>query len=356
MRILVEVISAEFGGIRTYVEHLLRTWEEQRPEDELLVVVPETSTVPTFGHQRVELKVPRPDTVFRPVVQTLRVPRLAREFGADAVLATLPSTTLLRPRVPTAIVIYDLRHELRPEQFSRGRRLLRGISYSRGYRITDGILSISQRSLDDLHRLHPRTRRLPSAVTHLGADHVLAWPGPAGGGPAITFAHHTNKNQGLVIDGWADGLSRGLAMPRLTMLGVGGARESLAREIEAKGLTGHVELAPFLPEPEFQRLMKSASMVVFPSDFEGFGLPVVEGMLLGAPVVIGPEPATLEIAGGHASVLVDWTPAALADAVERARRFDPAHLERARAHAAEFTWARCVEQTRAFLAGIGREG
>ena len=89
---------------------------------------------------------------------------------------------------------------------------------------------------------------------------------------------------------------------------------------------------------------------------DGFGLPVVEGMLLGAPVVIGPEPATLEIAGGHASVLADWTPATLADAVERARRFDPAHLERARAHAAEFTWARCVEQTRAFLAGIGREG
>jgi len=352
VKIVVEIISAEYGGIRTYVEHLLRTWETAHPEDELLVVVPESSTVPTFGHQRVELKVPRPDTLFRPVVQTLRTPRIAREFGADAILATLPSTTLVRSRTPTAIVIYDLRHELRPEQFTRGRRLLRGVSYSRGYQVTDGILSISQRSLDDLHELHPRTRVVPSAVTHLGADHVLQWPGTAGGGPAITFAHHTNKNQGLVIDGWADGLARGLAMPRLTMLGVGGARESLAREIESRGLSAHIELAPFLPEPEFQRLMKSTSMVVFPSDFEGFGLPVVEGMLLGAPVVIGPERATMEIAGGHASVLADWTPAALADAVDRAAGFDTAHLERARAHAAGFTWARCVEQTRDFLGGL----
>jgi len=352
VKVVVEVISAEYGGIRTYVEHLLRTWETTRPEDELLVVVPETSTVPTFGHQRVELKVRRPDTLFRPVAQTLRTPRIAREFGADAVLATLPSTTLKKPQIPTAIVIYDLRHELRPEQFTRGRRLLRGISYSRGYQVADGIISISRRSLDDLHELHPRTRSTPSAVTHLGADHVLGWPGQVGGGPAITFAHHTNKNQGLVIDGWADGLARGLVMPRLTMLGVGGARESLAREIAARGLEHHVELAPFLPEPEFQRLMKSTSMVVFPSDFEGFGLPVVEGMLLGAPVVIGPEAATTEIAGGHASVLADWTPAALADAVDRAAHFDAAHLEAARAHAAEFTWARCVEQTRDFLASL----
>lgn len=354
MKIVVEIISAEFGGIRTYVEHLLRTWEVTHPEDELVVVVPTTSTVPTFGHRRVELTVPRPDTLFRPLVQTLQTGRIARDVGADAILATLPSTSLRKPGTPTAIVIYDLRHELRPEQFSRGRRLLRNLSYGRGYQVTDGILSISQRSLDDLHELHPRTRPVPAAVTHLGADHVLDWPGPAGGGPAITFAHHTNKNQDLVIDGWADGLARGLDLPALTMLGVGGARDRLTREIEARGLTDHITLAPFLPEPEFQQLMKSTSMVVFPSDFEGFGLPVVEGMLLGAPVVIGPERATQEIAGGFASVLSDWTPAALADAVVRAAGFDEAHRERARAHAAQFTWARCVEQTRDFLAGLSR--
>ena len=95
--------------------------------------------------------------------------------------------------------------------------------------------------------------------------------------------------------------------------------------------------------------MRSASMVVFPSDFEGFGLPVVEGMLQGMPVVIGPEPATLEVAGGHASVLADWSPAALADAVAAAGTATPAQLESARAHAAAFTWPRCVEQTRQFL-------
>ena len=93
-------------------------------------------------------------------------------------------------------------------------------------------------------------------------------------------------------------------------------------------------------------------MVVFPSDFEGFGLPVVEGMLLGKPVVLGPEPATNEIAGGHAAVAADWTAAALADAVRRARAMTSGELEAARAWAATFTWERTIRQTREVLAGL----
>jgi glycosyltransferase involved in cell wall biosynthesis len=354
VRILVEVMAADFGGIRTYAENLLRAWPEQHREDELVVVVPEGSTMPTYAHSRREVRVPRPAVAGRPWVQTTTVRRLAREERVDAVLATMPVTSLVRSDIPTAVVVHDLRHEIRPEQFSRGRRLLRRMSYNRGYGVADGFVAVSQRTLDDLQQLHPRLAAKPVAVIHHGADHVLQWPGTPGSGPAITFAHHTNKNQDLVIDGWADGLARGLDLPPLTMLGVGGARDRLTQEIEDRELTGLITLAPFLPEPEFQRLMKSTSMVVFPSDFEGFGLPVVEGMLLGAPVVIGPERATQEVAGGFASVLSDWTPSALADAVVRAAGFDDAHREHARAHAAEFTWARCVDQTRDFLGHLQR--
>jgi glycosyltransferase involved in cell wall biosynthesis len=77
-------------------------------------------------------------------------------------------------------------------------------------------------------------------------------------------------------------------------------------------------------------------------------------MLSGVPVVIGPEPATLEVAGGHASVLADWSPVSLAEAVERAARLDTEQLTRAREHAARFTWARSVEETRAFLEMLAR--
>jgi len=350
VKIVVDAMCAEFGGIRTYVEHLLGRWHEVHPEDELHVLVPEGMSLPTAGHVRHELRVRRPREVGRPWAQTATMRRLARRIGADAVIATAPTTTVIRPGVPMAVVILDLRHELRPEQFSSRTKILRRISYGRTYRLAAHFLSISQRSLDDLHELHPHLRDLPATVTYLGADHVKDWPPADSVGPAVTFAHHTNKNPDLVLDGWRSLVDRGGDVPPLLMLGVGSHRETLAEAIARRGLGDHVRLAPFLPDDEFQRVMAAAQMVVFPSDFEGFGLPVVEAMQLGTPVVIGPERATTEIAGGHAYVMTDWTAEALADAVEAAGRQTPEQREAARRHGDEFTWDRTVAQTRAALA------
>jgi len=349
VKVLVEVMAADFGGIRTYVENLLRAWEQHHPDDDLLVVVPEGSTIATYGHDRRAVAVPRPQVAGRPWVQSTTVRRLARSEHVDAVLATMPVTSLVRSGIPTAVVVHDLRHEVLPEQFSRARRLLRRISYDRSYQVADGFVAVSRRTLDDLHRLHPRLAAKPAAVVHHGADHVLGWPGTPGSGPAITFAHHTNKNPDLVLDGWATARDRGLSPPDLLVLGTGSDRERLSARVAELGLGATVRLAPFLADEEFAAAMRSASMVVFPSSFEGFGLPVVEGMLSGVPVVIGPEPATLEVAAGHASVLADWSPASLAEAVDRASRLDEDQLARAREHAAGFTWARTVEETRTFL-------
>jgi glycosyltransferase involved in cell wall biosynthesis len=349
VKVLVEAMAVEFGGIRTYVQNLLEAWARRFPEDDLVVAVPQGTDLPTHGHGRIAVRVRRPAVLARPWVQSTTLRRIAREQGFDAVLATMPVTSLLRTGVPTAVVVHDLRHEVRPEQFSRGRRLVRRIGYGRGYAVADGFIAVSRRSLDDLHRLHPGTAARPASVVHHGADHVLGWPGVPGTGPAVAFAHHTNKNPDLVLEGWAAGRARGHSLPRLLLLGTGTDRERLAARVSELHLESVVELAPFLADEEFATVMRKASMVVFPSGFEGFGLPVVEGMLNGVPVVIGPEPACLEVAAGHASVLSDWTAEALADAVQRALELDHEHLARARHHAEQFTWARCVEQTRDFL-------
>ena len=350
MRILVEAMSAEFGGIRTYVENLLDQWNRDYPDDELHVLMADGATLQTGQHRRHAVSVRRPANVGRPLAQTRAMRQLATTVDADAVLATLPSTTLRHPGRPFAIVVHDLRHELRPEQFTRWRRAIRRISYGRGYRLADGIIAISHRSLDDLHELHPYTRLTPSTVAYHGADHVEAWPLADRTGPSVTFAHQNNKNVPLILDGWQELLRGGDPVPPLLVIGVPAAeRDALAADLRDRGLAAVVQLAALLPDEEFRRVMAEAEMVIFPTDFEGFGLPVVEGMYLGKPVVIGPERATMEVSGGHAFVMRDWTAQALGDAVLAARASSSEDRAAAQEHAKEFTWAHTVEATRAML-------
>jgi glycosyltransferase involved in cell wall biosynthesis len=349
VRLVVDAASAELGGIRTYVDRLLPAWAAAFPDDRLLVVVPPGSTIDTAGHDRHELRVTGPGVVGRPVAQTRALPRLARAHRADAVLATNPTTTLRRPGAPLAVVVHDLRHELRPEQFSRGRRALRWGAYRRSYALADGFVAVSQRTLGDLHRLHPGTAAKPGAVVHHGADHVLGWPAPDRTGPAVAFGHHTNKNPQLVVAAWAV-LARDGEPPRLRVLGLSGeTRRAVAAQVAELGLGPWVELSGYLPEDELRSAIARADLVVLPSDLEGFGLPVVEGMALGKPVVVGPDPGTAEVAAGHASTAADWSPEALADAVRRARALGPDALAAARAHGEGFTWDRAVRGTRRLL-------
>jgi glycosyltransferase involved in cell wall biosynthesis len=353
VKILVEAMCADFGGIRTYVEHLLRVWPDEFPLDDVHVMVREGSDLPVDPRlTRHDIRVRRPGTAGRPLAQSVHLPRLARQLGVDVVLATLPSTTVRRPSVPMAVVIYDLRHELRPQQFSASSRVLRAVSYRRGYALADGFISISQRSLTDLHDLHPRTARVPGIVAHLGADHVDTWERPPVAGPAVTFAHHSNKNLDLILDGWQRVLTTRPGS-RLKVLGLGAAaREALAPRLRESGLTDGVTLAPFVPDDEFRQVFAGAGLILFPSDFEGFGLPVAESMRLGIPVVIGPEKATQEVAGGHAFLMTDWSPQALATAVGEARGATPEPLEAARKHAAIYTWGATAHRTREMLAGL----
>ncbi len=348
MRLVVDATAAEFGGIHTYARHLLAAWR-RTTEDELHVLTPAAGIggLDPTGLTLHPVEAGRPRMLRRPVAQTRLIRRLVRDLSPDAVLALHPATTLLDPRVPLVVVVHDFRHELRPEQFSLGRRLSRGLAYRRSYRLADGFVAISARTLGDLRALHPETASRPSAVAHHGADHADGWPVDLTA-PAVTFAHHSNKNLDLVLDAWA-------LLPDATPLRVLGVsperRPALEADLHRRGLP-QVELSPYLSTHDYEAAVASASAIIFPSDFEGFGLPIVEGMQCGVPVVIGPDPACLEIAGGHAFATHAWTASALADATIRALTATAEQRAAAMAYAAGFTWQRSVHQTRALVSTV----
>ena len=346
VRVVVNAVPARGTSLGVVTENLLRGWIGLGLEDELHLVV----------RSGVELEVPdgvrvHPVGGSRLRAMDVGVPALCRRLRSDALLGVTPATTMAPLPCPRAIIALDLRHELRPQQFSFRRRLIRRISYGIGYRQADAIMCISQRTHDDLLAAHPFLRSRRVTVAQLGADHVLAWPPrrPAGPEYALAFGQWGNKNVDVVLDAWAILRSRSEAMP-LVVVGLPAEEQATVKAgAAARGIGDLVTVRPWLSPLEFQQQFTSASLVVLPSDFEGFGLPAVEAMRLGIPVVVTPDPALLEVTGGLATVMDGWDAPSLARAVPQARQASKQDLEAGVEHAATFTWQRTATNVREAL-------
>lgn len=355
MRVVIDGLPIRGENSLSIVsEHLLEGWDALAGADEVHLVV------------RAGLRLNVPDSVYvhevrfgrlpflsRIRAQSFLLPRLCRSLAADVMLGVIPATTVTPLRCPKTVIAWDLRYRLLPQQFSRKARLLRRISYAVGFRQAKAVACISDRTRHDLLSFHPRLSRVPVRVAHLGADHVDTWPvRPKEPGYAIAFGHFANKNVDLVLLAWKE-LTDRVGYEDLLALRIVGVPDSerigLEKRIETLGLESAVTVYPWLSKETFQEEFASSSLVVFPSDFEGFGLPAVEAMRLGIPLVITPDPALLEVTAGHATVIDAPEPSELARAVVAARRATPEALAAAGRHAATFTWSHFAADIRTTL-------
>jgi glycosyltransferase involved in cell wall biosynthesis len=358
VRVVIEAIPAlPFGGYAVGLEGLLRGWDRMGGDDEVHLLLAEgvEFEVPEWVHIH-RFRVGRPAFARRIVVQSRAARKVCREVDADVMLGLLPTTAVTPIGCPKVMTVYDLRHELVPDQFSLGRRVLRRLSYGIGYRQAAALICISERTKTDLLRSRPWLEKKPVVAVLFAADHVDDWPrrdSTAGDQPyALAFGHFPNKAVNRVIDALAILRDRGETRP-LVFVGVPGSeREAISDRIGRAGLDGVVTVLPWLSNEEFHARFASAGLIVFPSDFEGFGLPAVEAMRLGIPLVISDDQALLEVTGGNATVVAETDAASLADGISGAWATPSEDLERAREFADRYSWEKTARETRAILAQV----
>jgi glycosyltransferase involved in cell wall biosynthesis len=167
------------------------------------------------------------------------------------------------------------------------------------------------------------------------------------------------KNVGVLLDAYVTLLERGVRIPPLVLAGRATPDASAWLERARRApLAGHVEHRGYIANSDREALYARASLLVLPSLDEGFGLPVLEAMSAGVPVVASTRGSLPEVAG-DAAVLVDaMDVAGFARAIERVVH-DKAHAQdlsmRGLARAATFSWARTAAAARrAYADAIAR--
>jgi glycosyltransferase involved in cell wall biosynthesis len=152
------------------------------------------------------------------------------------------------------------------------------------------------------------------------------------------------KNLGTLLRAHAAARHARNDVPPLVVVGPAGWGDAWAGE---RPDPEHVRLLGFLDDEDLRAVVAGADAVCTPSLYEGFGLPVIEAMAAGTPVLASDIAAHREISGGLATLLeirdVDGWADALA-AVSPAADRDAAEADERRAHAARYTWRRCAER------------
>jgi glycosyltransferase involved in cell wall biosynthesis len=155
------------------------------------------------------------------------------------------------------------------------------------------------------------------------------------------------KNLNVVIDAFAE-FSKTHPDYKLYFIGrfANGSQE-IVEHAQKSPVVKNIEFLGALPDEETFRMMAGAVALLHPCPYEGFGLPAIEAMSLGVPVIVANAGAVAE-AVGDAGLLVP--PAAAAKWVEAMNQitfdiFRKNLIEKGRARAAEFSWSKCAERT-----------
>ncbi|MET0513783.1 MAG: glycosyltransferase family 1 protein [Nitrospiraceae bacterium] len=278
----------------------------------------------------------------------------------DVYLSTCLMTPIL-PRGEVVSVIYDLIPLRLPTLFPHHadfRRLVRRICAR-----SAALVTISHCTKDDLvellgidpakiHVVYPgrhsqQATIAPACIATVTQRHGI-------NGPYILYAGSLGRHKNVEALLRAYQLARGEGLLGATLVIAGSCRwgKDVLRLVETLELSNHVTFTDYVAGEDLQALYAGADLFVYPSLYEGFGLPVLEAMACGTPVLVSKSGALPEVIGEAGLAVNTEDPRTLADALIRVMgdaglrlHLREAGLRRAK----RFSWSRSADQLRQLL-------
>jgi glycosyltransferase involved in cell wall biosynthesis len=349
--------SYRSAGIHTYIQHSLQHLPEADPALRLTLF---TAHPPAGLPPSIEVQPPRWNTdrpAGRILWEQLALPAAVQRAHADALHATAFVAPLRRP-APTVITIYDVSFALFPQFFRGFNQTYLRVGMRWSARQAQRLIAISDCTRRDVHRLYgvPLDR---ITVAYPGVDETLRRADPD---RVQAFRRLKNlpdkfllclgtleprKNLSMLVRAFAQ-LKRECADAVLVLAGgIGWLADDILAAIEACGVQDSVLLPGYVADREKALWYAAATAFVYPSLYEGFGLPPLEAMACGTPVVTSNAASLPEVVGEAGLMLAPddvpgWAAALQRVWMDAAYRAELA--DRCVRQAQQFTWPATARQ------------
>lgn len=314
-------------------------------------------------------------------VRTIPFPRLWTHVRLSAEMLTRPPDVLLVPAhvLPlihprrSVVTVHDLGYLAYPEAHKPADRRYLAESTRWNARQATAVLADSAATQADLVRAYgvdPAKVR----VVYLGRDETLA---PVRDGSTVAAVRsrygvaqryllyvgtlQPRKNLARVLDAFSRIAGQPAAAGvQLVLAGKRGwLYDDLFAQVNRLGLAARVLFPGYIPDEDLPALLSGALAFVFPSLYEGFGIPVLEAGACGVPVITSNTSSLPEVAGDAALLVDPHDVDAIAAAMLRLVEDDALRAELARRgqeNVKRFSWEKCARETLAVLEAVGREG
>ena len=331
---LLTLSPGDLGGSETYARQLVRSLARVGAL-EYVVFVPARAKDAAEGLPAIEVKDPPvakhgPFRIAAMALQARRTKNVGEQrtrLDAMHYPLTVPSPGA---QAPTIVTLHDVQHRDLPEFFGPARRSFRRLAYDRAARSAEAVIVTSEfvreRARDALELNVDRIHVVPHAI-----DHTVFRPGNEEREPIILYPARAwpHKNHARLFQAFT---SLRETRPQLRLILTGGGLDRL------EPLPEGVENLGQIPAQHLASLYRRAACLVFPSLYEGFGLPPLEAMACGCPVAASNAAAIPEVCG-DAAVFFDPTDVeAMAAAMLEADDRRDELREKGLARAARFTW------------------